>query len=216
MKTLYIDSSRKNLVVAIADSNNIIFVSNTESYYRHSNFLMNEIIRALNSTKLDIKDINNIVVLNGPGSFTGVRVGVTIAKTLAWSLNKNIYSLTTLEALSLQCSVSVVISVISDKSNFGYVGMYKGEKKEENYYDASEIIDVINNENVTIVCLEEDEFVDKLYKGLSNKNKVTIKVIKDYDYLKVISKAISKEALNPHLVEPIYLKKIDAEKKICD
>ena len=119
MITLFIDSSRKDLSVVLAKSDEIIYTSNINSFYRHSNFLMKEIVCALNKNSLKISDIDNIVVLNGPGSFTGVRVGVTVSKTLAWALNKKIYTLSTLKALSLQANEKTVISVISDKRNSG-------------------------------------------------------------------------------------------------
>ena len=46
-----------------------------------------------------------------------------------------------------------------------------------------------------------------------NINKINVKIINDYDYLKVINYALSKQCINPHSLVPIYLKKIDAEKK---
>lgn len=48
---------------------------------------------------------------------------------------------------------------------------------------------------------------------LQTSNKVNVKIINDYDYLKVINYALSKQCINPHSLVPIYLKKIDAEKK---
>lgn len=215
MKTLFIDSSRKDLAIAIASSDEIIFISKVNGYYRHSNFLMKEIVNSLTKTNLTIKDIDNIVVLNGPGSFTGVRVGVTIAKTLAWILKKNIYSLTTLEALSLQVSDSNVISAIADKSFSGYVGIYIDNLKKESYYNVQNVEDLVNDKKITLVCLNKDEFINNLYDVLNKNNEVIVKVIDNYDYLKVIRNALSNASLNPHLVEPVYLKKIDAEKN-CD
>lgn len=88
MKNLFIDSSRKSLSVALSSSDKIIEISNVNSYSKHSNFLMNEIKRILDKFNLVPNDIDNFIVLNGPGSFTGVRVGVTIAKTIAWTLQK--------------------------------------------------------------------------------------------------------------------------------
>lgn len=214
MKTLFIDSSKKRLSVALANSNELLFVSNVDSYSRHSNFLMKEIINVLNKTNFTIYDVDNIVVLNGPGSFTGVRVGVTIAKTLAWVLSKKIYSLTTLEALALQDSDnSNIICSIFDKPKAGYLGIYLDDYKDENYYTIEEASKLVTNKEVTIVCLEEDDFTMNLYKELQNKNIVTLKVIDNYDYLKVINKALLTPSLNPHSVKPIYLKKIDVEKK---
>ena len=49
-----------------------------------------ELDKILNKFNLKPEDIDNYVILNGPGSFTGVRVGVTVSKTLAWTLSKKI------------------------------------------------------------------------------------------------------------------------------
>lgn len=217
MKTLFIDSSKEKLTVAIANSNKLILVSNVNSYYKHSNFLMKEIINVLNRSNLTIDDIDNIVVLNGPGSFTGVRVGVTVAKTLAWALNKKIYTLTTLEALSLQDNSQNIISVIKDKENSGYIGVYFDNLKEENYYFIQDFKKLINDRKFTLVCYEKNEFINNLHDELKKNNDVTVKIIDDYDYLKVITKALNGSPVNPHMAKPIYLKKIDAEKnKNCD
>lgn len=213
MINLFIDSSKKNLSVVLANLNKIIYTSNINSYYKHSNFLMDEIICSLSKNDLKINDIDNIVVLNGPGSFTGVRLGVTIAKTLAWALNKNIYTLSTLKALSLQSDKSTVISIISDRHNSGYVGVYDYNKCSEKYLDLSQIQNIINDKEVDIVCFEDDQYVKSVYDLLLKNNSVFLKVINNYDYLKVINYALSKEPVNPHLVKPVYIKQIDAEKK---
>ena len=117
MKTLFVDSSRKSLSVALALNDELLLVSNVDSYSKHSNYLMNEIKRILEKFNLKPNDIDNYVVLNGPGSFTGVRVGVTVCKTLAWTLSKKIYKLNNLEALKVGIEDDVVISVIPDKKN---------------------------------------------------------------------------------------------------
>lgn len=213
MKTLFIDSSRKSLSVALVSDKETIYVSNINSYSKHSNFLMNEIINVLGKTNNKIEDVDNIVVLNGPGSFTGVRVGVTIAKTLCYALNKDIYKLTTLKALALNDLNDIVVSCIYDKDDSSYVGIYKDGFEKEAYMTINNVKEIINDSNVSIICMEESPFVQKLHEILSENNKVNIKIIDDYDYGKVIHYALSLGKIDVHLVEPVYLKKIDAEKK---
>ena len=213
MITLFIDSSRKKLSVALASDNKLVRLSNVESHFKHSNFLMNEIKKILDSSNMDIKNIDNIVILNGPGSFTGIRVGVTVAKTLAWTLNKNIYVLSNLKALTIDVSDDVVISVIYDKDDYSYIGIYEHLKEFEDYLSVDSEIFNINNKKITICTTDDNNYVNKLKDRLSVNNTVTLKIIEDYDYLNLINYAISKTKVNPHLVNPIYLKKIDAEKK---
>ena len=211
MKTLFIDSSRKSLSLALINDDKLIFVSNINSHSKHSNYLLSEIKNILTKENININDIDNYVVLIGPGSFTGIRVGVTVSKTLAWTLSKKIYTLNNLEALKLHETNDVIISVIPDKKDNAYVGIYSNNKVEDYININSEKLE-LKNKNISIVTMEENEFVDNLINKLNNSNKVTLKIIDDYDYVKLINYALSKENINVHSVKPIYLKKIDAEK----
>ena len=215
MKTLFVDSSRKSLSVALANEDKLVFVSNVNSYSKHSNFLMNEISKILNKFNLKPEDIDNYVILNGPGSFTGVRVGVTVSKTLAWTLSKKIYTINNLEALKVGIKDDIIISVIPDKNDFSYVGIYD-DKTEEKYLSIDDDLLNIHNKSITIVSMESSTYLNSLIEKLSKYNDVKTKIIDDYDYINVINYALSKESINPHLVKPLYLKKIDAEKKKND
>lgn len=215
LKTLFIDSSRKSLSVALANEDKLVFVSNVNSYSKHSNFLMNEISKILNKFNLKPEDIDNYVILNGPGSFTGVRVGVTVSKTLAWTLSKKIYTINNLEALKVGIKDDVIITVIPDKNDFSYVGIYD-DKTEEKYLSIDDDLLNIHNKSITIVSMESSTYLNSLIEKLSKYNDVKTKIIDDYDYINVINYALSKESINPHLVKPLYLKKIDAEKKKND
>ena len=213
MRTLFIDSSKKSLSVALAATNKLLLVSNVDSCSKHSNFLMKEIISVLDKCNVKKEELDNIVVLNGPGSFTGIRVGVTIAKTLAWALSKKIYVLSNLEAIKETVIDDVIISIIYDKEKASYVGIYANNIKEEEYLDIDSDKLTFVNKNISIVSFDNNLFVQNLYDNLKINNNVKVNIINDYNYLNVINKALENNNINPHLVEPIYLKKIDAEKK---
>ena len=213
MKTLFIDSSRKSLSLALAKDDELLLVSNVNSYSKHSNYLMNEIKNILEKNNIKVYEIDNFVVLNGPGSFTGIRVGVTISKTLAWCLSKKLYQLSNLEALTIGVDDEIIISVIPDKEDYSYVGYYESDIKKEDYLYINDDIFNLNNKNITIITMEENNFSKQLVDKLRINNNVKYKVIDDYNYIKVINKALLNPNINPHLAEPIYLKKIDAEKK---
>ena len=214
MKSLFIDSSRKKLSVILYNNDTVEFSSDVESYSKHSNYLMNEIKRGLDLTNTQISDIDNFIVLNGPGSFTGIRIGVTVDKTLSWVLNKKLFVLSNLEALTPGINDDIIISVIYDKYDNSYVGIYDGGTKTEGYLSIDDDLLNIKDKNITLVSLDKNNYLLKLYDLLNKENnKVSLNILEDYDYNKVINLALSKNNINPHLAKPIYLKKIDAEKK---
>ena len=216
MKTLFIDSSKKSLSVALASQNKLLFVSNVDTKSKHSNFLVNEIKEVISKSNLNIKEIDNIVVLNGPGSFTGIRVGVTVAKTLAWTLSKKLYVVSNLRAISLSSNNDIIISVIKDKDDYSYVGIYSENNGIENYISLNDEIFNFKDKNITILAMEDSNYLNKLIDKLKVNNNVNTSLIEEYDYLKVINYALSKPSINVHSAEPIYLKLIDAEKKNFD
>lgn len=212
MKTLFIDSSRKSLSIALFSHGELLFVSNVNSYSKHSNYLMNEINNILSKCNLKISDIDNFLVLNGPGSFTGVRVGLTISKTLAWALNKKLYVESNLKALTYGIKNDIVISVIYDKKSDSYVGIYSENDSFESYINIEDEKFNIKNKNITVVSLEDNEYLIKLIAKLKENNTVEKIILSDYDYDHLISEVLKKDDVNVHLAKPLYLKKIDAEK----
>ena len=73
-------------------------------------------------------DIEKIFVVNGPGSFTGIRIGVTIAKTYAYALNKEIVPVSSLKMAILEFTgFDYYVSIIPDKRNYSYLGIYDKE-----------------------------------------------------------------------------------------
>lgn len=131
----------------------------------------------------------SIIVCNGPGSFTGVRLGVTIAKTLAYTLEIPIRTISILEvmALSLEEKLDKIVA-FNDKNGY-YVGIFDNN------------LNIIGNYEYLSNC----EFSD-----YSTKYKVYTDIPMNYD--KIYNYAMTKPQQNPHQVNPIYIKKLDVEK----
>lgn len=100
MNVLAIDTSNETLGVAIVNKEKVVGEYITNIKKNHSVRVMPTIDRLLNDCDLTIKDIGKIVVAKGPGSYTGVRIGVTIAKTLAWSLQIPLVGVSSLAVLA--------------------------------------------------------------------------------------------------------------------
>ncbi|WP_096201975.1 tRNA (adenosine(37)-N6)-threonylcarbamoyltransferase complex dimerization subunit type 1 TsaB [Bacillus sp. FJAT-45350] len=100
MKTLAIDTSNLIMGVAVVDGENVLGEMITNIKKNHSLRLMPAIDELMREVGMKPKDLERIVVAEGPGSYTGVRIGVTTAKTLAWSLNIPIVGVSSLETLA--------------------------------------------------------------------------------------------------------------------
>ena len=178
MKTLFIDTHLWNINIILFDDNRILRQESVTDKKNNSEYIFPTIEKVLKND-----DFDNIIVVNGPGSFTGVRLGVTIAKTFAYTKNIPIRTITSLECMAISSDNKNV--AIFDNNGY-YVGLFNDDMslKEDYKYLTIDEFNKLNN-------LETD---------------VTI------DYEKVYEYAITKEVLDPHLVNPIYIKKIEVEK----
>jgi tRNA threonylcarbamoyladenosine biosynthesis protein TsaB len=100
MKVLAIDTSNYSLGVAVINKEQVIGEYITNLKKNHSVRVMPAIEKLLQDCEMKPKELEKIVVAKGPGSYTGVRIGVTIAKTLAWTLNIPLVGISSLQVLA--------------------------------------------------------------------------------------------------------------------
>lgn len=100
MKILAIDTSNFVLGIALYEDGKVIGEYITNLKKNHSIRAMPAIEQLMKECDIKPKDLSKIVVAKGPGSYTGVRIGVTIAKTLAWTLNIPLVGVSSLEVLA--------------------------------------------------------------------------------------------------------------------
>lgn len=105
MKILGFDSSAKSASVAVCDENRLVAQYFQNSGLTHSRTLLPMAEDMLKNLELTLADIDLIAVSNGPGSFTGIRIGVSTVKGLAWASDKPVCGVSTLEAMAY-CGVS--------------------------------------------------------------------------------------------------------------
>lgn len=132
MITLAIESSTAMGSVALLDGNVLLGEEQSLIQRSHSEFLNSAIARILEGTQLSLSSIDRIACSPGPGSFTGVRVASSLAKTLSYSLKKSIWSVNALEVLAAfdqQLESPQRLVMINAFKNMGYFSLYKGTKK---------------------------------------------------------------------------------------
>ena len=114
MKLLAIDCSATAASVAVCEEDRIIASSFVNAKLTHSQTLLSMVENTLGCAKLTLSDIGAFAITNGPGSFTGIRIGISAVKGLAIAEDKPCIALSTLEAmaygfLSFNCTVAAVM-----------------------------------------------------------------------------------------------------------
>lgn len=203
MRILYIDTSSSFLYAGISEEDKLLCEVKKEFGHNLSEEALPEIVSMFTNNNLSAKDIDKIIVVNGPGSFTGIRIGITIAKVYAWSLNIPITTITSLEAMML-----------SSKENKVRVPMIDARRR----FVFSAIYDENNNQILKPQHIKIDDLNKELEK-LENYSIVTNDELDEYenkepynpDIMKIIKYYKDKENINPHAVNPDYLKLTEAE-----
>lgn len=182
MKILYINTCFENIIIKLFKNNKIISEETIVGQKYNSQFIMPTIKKVLDD---DMPE--EIIVVNGPGSFTGIRLGVTIGKTMAYTLNIPIKTITSLEEMAISLKGEQKVVGLSDGNGY-YVGIF-------------DIDNILIGDYHYLNNSDFDSFKEK-------HNVVTDVTI---DYSLIIKMVLNKEAVNPHGVKPIYIKKIGVE-----
>ena len=190
MKYLFIDTCSNCLIISTIINNKIdyFFID------KNNNDTSSKIMKVLKDAVNDINTIDKIFVVNGPGSFTGIRVGVTIAKTIGFCLNIPIISLSELELLATtNTDADYNVALIDARRGYVYAGIYDKD----------------------LNCCLNDQHI--LLSDIKYPNNYT--VIDNYDnidLLKIIKKHEFDNPINPHDLKPNYLKRTEAEERLDD
>ena len=133
MISLYIDTSSSFLYSGIVKDDCLVAQIKQSFKKDMSTFALSEITKMFKKNGLKPNDIDKIIVCNGPGSFTGIRIGVTIAKTYAWSLNKEITTITSLEAMAEYYSANLSQNIKRGKRESMLKNLWNGGKVPYGY-----------------------------------------------------------------------------------
>lgn len=161
---LGIDTSNTPLSVAIVKDGQLLTEENTSTPINHSLRAMPAIEEAFKKAKLTPTDIDAIAVSEGPGSYTGVRIGVTIAKTLAWTLNKPLIGVSSLQALAMNGLYfdGLICPIVDARRNNVYTGVYQQENGklteviEDGHYAIEDLIMKLKNYEAPILFIGKD------------------------------------------------------------
>lgn len=218
MKILAIDTSSSVCSVAILEDDKLIDKNEIDDGKTHSENLMPLLDEVLKRNSIDIKDINMIACTVGPGSFTGIRIGVATIKPIAEVLNIKVASVMSLEALARNVeSEETIVSLIDARNDQVYCGIFdKDYNPKEDYIadDINAVIKVLEKyENITFVgngAILHQELLKNNLKEVkfSENNKQTAENVGKIGYKKFLGNNLC----SADTIMPVYLRKSQAER----
>lgn len=127
MYKLYLDSSGFMLTIIVTKDTKILASYSKLAFQKQTELALKTIDEILKKIKISLKQIDEIMITNGPGSYTGVRVAITFVKTLS-ILNPKI-KIFVISSLLLQAGLNKTISIISGYNNKSYLAGYDQGKE---------------------------------------------------------------------------------------
>lgn len=152
MYTVLLDSSNINLSVGVANGDVLLNQISYEAWQQQSEYMITELNKLLEHFNIRKEQIDTIMVAVGPGSYTGVRIAITIAKVMALACNAKVYPVSSLRVQKDAQKPSICI--INARSGRSYVGLYEGNKviKEDAIWQNEEVLKFIKNNPDYVVC----------------------------------------------------------------
>lgn len=198
MISLFIDTSNSDVVIGLLENGRLIEKETRSILNEHSKYAVSIIDEVLKKANISTYSVDEILVVNGPGSFTGIRIGLTISKVYAYLTNIKVILMSSLKCLALskdKDNYDYILSIIDAKRGNCYIGLYDRDYNEvimEHFTNMDEVKDIRNKyKNILVVSNTDMEGISKIDR---------IDVEKIYNYYK------DKDKVNPNMVLPNYLK----------
>ncbi|MEJ6466033.1 tRNA (adenosine(37)-N6)-threonylcarbamoyltransferase complex dimerization subunit type 1 TsaB [Fusobacterium ulcerans] len=222
MLILAIDTATKIGSVALyEDKTGIIGEINLYVKVNHSNVIMKAVDSLFDLSGYTIKDVDKIAVTTGPGSFTGIRIGVAIAKGLAYSLKKPIIGINELDVLAEtgEEREGLIVPLIDARKERVYYSQYKYENRKlvrkEKYKDGElrDILEKLKGEKV--VFIGDGAIVNQeLIKEIMGEDNIVFSKVNSIPRAAMAAQmALHHEDDNIYTLEPFYLNKSQAERE---
>ena len=209
MKVLAFDTSSKALSLAILEDKQVLAEMTINIKKNHSITLMPAIDFLMASLDWTPKDLDRIVVAEGPGSYTGLRIAVATAKTLTHTLNIELVGMSSLLALVPYQQEGLFIPLMDARRNNVYAGFYENAKPvmPEAHLSFEEVLEKVKGASQVTFVGEVGPFVEQIQEHLPRT-----------DYKETLPNAANlalwawdKEAESLYDFVPNYLKRVEAE-----
>lgn len=206
MKILYLDTTSSYLYTAILEDNNIIAEIKEELGNNLSSYTLPRIQEMMYVKGISVDDLKKIICVNGPGSFTGIRIGLTIAKVLAWAKNIPIIPISSLEAMALSAdgNYDFIVPAIDARRNYLYASIYDTKNKNFVMHEKHVLSDTLNialDSLVGSICYITNNQINANHDVQPYEPKID----------KIVNEVKDRESVNPHSIDANYLKLTEAE-----
>ena len=116
------DSAYKQLVLGLYKDKELLAGISLEAFKKQSETIFVELNRLLKETNLDYKDIDRVIITKGPGSYTGIRIAMTIAKVLCSQMHKELYTISTMQLYAgIEKQANVILDARSQRAYVAHV-----------------------------------------------------------------------------------------------
>lgn len=204
MISLLIDTCTNNVVIGLLNNREVIDQKIEINDKSLSTNFIPWVQELLDRNSLNPKDVDTIFVAIGPGSFTGIRVGVTFAKVMAWTLNKKVIPFSSLELLASTSDSNIIVPLIDARRDYVFTGIYDkdlNQLMDDKYILLTELLEKLDNYGqVDFISLDKFDFST---------------ILPNVNIKKVYDKHANDDGVNPHTLNPNYLKKTEAEEKFA-
>lgn len=203
MISLFLNTSIDFLNIAIIKDKTVLDSFYTKLNNDLSKITLRTIDDMLNKLSISKKDINQIICVNGPGSFTGLRIGVTIAKVWAYALNIDIIEVSSLYTLATGASSDYIVPIIDARRGYVYAGIYNKDYKtvlNDCYISFEELSNKVKELSGNIAYISSN--------GFNNSIEYKPNIEKLFNYLD------TSKISNGFNFTPNYLKRVEAEEKL--
>ena len=211
---LNIETSSKNCSVCLSSKGNLVTSFDLEDEaYRHSELLTSSIQNILSQNNIDVSGLSAVSVGIGPGSFTGLRIGLSVAKGLCYPHNINLIGVSSLKIIanSVIKENKNIISLIKDKGEHYYISKYSNDLKEVvepkiKLIDRDYIFNILDDDSVIVVNTDEsNEFISNL---VNEEIQVFKRTISSVDMISLSHKSLEEKKFEDiAYIEPMYVKK---------
>lgn len=224
MKSLGIDTSNQTMTVALVEDGILRSERIVNVKRNHSVQLMPAIESLFKEVNWKAHDLNRVIIAKGPGSYTGVRIGVTIAKTLAFTLGIDLVGVSSLKVLAAngdRTAGTYIVPLFNARRGNIYTGLYQYRENElvqivkDTHTSAEEWIHQLKELDAPIQVVGEDKVIfEDLFKEILKDHLLILPSSRDLPRASALIEIGEKEkAEDIHNFEPEYIKLAEAEQK---